>query len=245
MNPGGIVLADVEDIKKYAFGGTAPPGTANPTGDLGQIAKGLGLWTFGGTQHSATASQTGDLEQKINYIVGALGANPMPTVLSPKSMHVMDGYGASITLGSGTAVQNAAILYPFVVTENWTAQRAAWQNGATVDGSGHVCAALYDMAGNRLATTGNVTQAGTSVKQSAAFTAPPTLQPGRYYMAFGSDSATGTFTVFTGATDLHAILGGVRIALGANLPLPATLTPAVPAAANNAPLVSVANSTTH
>lgn len=139
----------------------------------------------------------------------------------------LEGFIAANTQTTGVQTGNAAnqaVFVPFVVTTPRTFQRGFWINGTVPANLGNVSIGIYDEAGNRLATTGNVAAAGASVLQGAAFAAAVTLGPGRYYMAFESTGASGATAVTGYASNAAERRSGLYTqAVGAN-PLPATAT---------------------
>lgn len=64
-------------------------------------------------------------------------------------------------------------------------------NGSPV--SGNVKSALYDSAGNLLASSGSVAQTGTFASQLVPFSAPVPITPGDYILGLMPDNATGQF----------------------------------------------------
>lgn len=153
---------------------------------------------------------------------------PTPKVIGVASLLANFHYntlatGAAPASATGPAA-NEAQYWPFVITQQRTFDRGWWFNGTTPDGTNNVSVGIYDEAGNRLATTGNVALSGASVIQQAAFSASVTLAPGRYYMAIEyTVGADANGCVGYAATLNHRWAGPYRQAVGAN-PLPSTAT---------------------
>lgn len=164
---------------------------------------------------------------------------PMPNVIAPWGPAQQPLFGApagavSANFGVGTLTATTVYLLPFVVWEPWTVRAVAVSNGATVNGSFDVAVYSNDGATKHV-STGAVTQTGTSVAQVTSVTAT-TLQPGRYWMAFGLSSATATYGRWALATNWFRSSGlQTHTVASSGAPLPATVTPAAPAAGTSVP----------
>lgn len=119
---------------------------------------------------------------------------------------------------------NVATYFPFICTRTYTWTRGFWYNGSAPDGTNNISVAVYNEAGTRLATTGNVALSGASVIQSAAFSASVSLPVGTYYMgcmySVGAD-ANGLFAY--PSTALSKIAGLYSESVGSN-PMPSSAT---------------------
>lgn len=102
---------------------------------------------------------------------------------------------------SQTLTANQLLFYPFVLTDFFVIQKAFWYNGAAV--SGNVDVGVYLPDGTRLCSVGSTAQAGTNAIQSAALSYQ--LPPGKYLLAFGSDS---TGALFGNAPSSRSMFGG-------------------------------------
>lgn len=78
MRADGIILADVEDIKKYAFGGSAPPGSASLAGDLGQMQKALIARLLQSTSPGSTRNKAGSLAEQVQYLIDVIDNTVAP-----------------------------------------------------------------------------------------------------------------------------------------------------------------------
>lgn len=121
---------------------------------------------------------------------------------------------------------NLAVFVPFYARVGITPQSAYWMNGSAV--SGNVDCGIYDLAGNRLASTGSTAQSGTSTPQSAALTSFPYLAPGQYFMALALDNTTGTIDRYSLAAFPTQQMFGMQQATSA-FALPSTVTLGNPA----------------
>lgn len=133
------------------------------------------------------------------------------------------------TAGSGTWVtQNLAIYIPFFIEFPVTAVKMTWINGATVNGN--IDVGIYDQYGSRLVSKGSTAQSGTSALQTADIT-DTLLNPGNYFMAMCSDSATATVQRWSGMGTAFCQACGVQQQdlTGSAPTLPATATFANPA----------------
>lgn len=101
---------------------------------------------------------------------------------------------------------NYAIFYPINVPWVYPIKRWFWWNGSVV--AGNVDVGLYSAGGTKVVGTGSTAQATVSVKQYVS--ADYLLQPGEYYLAFVTSSATARF-VRGGHTQTDAgTLMGIR-----------------------------------
>jgi hypothetical protein len=118
-------------------------------------------------------------------------ASPTPIIHSTQTPvgRIADLGNTSVGTAAWPAA-NRAIYVPFVVEAPVTVVQVAWENGATLNGN--VDVGIYDLAGTRLVSLGSTAQAGASVAQAGDITDRP-LNPGVYYMAMASSSATATF----------------------------------------------------
>lgn len=116
----------------------------------------------------------------------------VPGMTIGSASYLSETYNAALgTLGSGTwPAQNLALYIPFRVESPVTVVKITWTNGATVNGNLDV--GIYDRYGNLLVNKGSTAQSGTSAIQTADIT-DTLLNPGNYFMALCSNSATATF----------------------------------------------------
>jgi hypothetical protein len=130
---------------------------------------------------------------------------------------------AALGLPASTVWPNAsrAYAYPLNLDRIYRVRRVFWYNGATVNGN--VDLGIYDMESlKRLYSTGSVAQSGASAPQYTSVDL--VLQPGSYYLALVSSSATATFmaSISTGAVGLRGMGAVIQ---GTALPLPDPLVP--------------------
>lgn len=130
--------------------------------------------------------------------------------------------------GSGAwGTANLAVFFPFFVSIKTEFDRMAVYNGSTTI-AGNFDMGIYDMTGNRLASTGSTAQSGASTIQYANLTAAVALDPGRYLMAFAADDATATYFRNVGVHVLQKQFPIYSQTSAFALPNPATL--AIPSA---------------
>lgn len=94
----------------------------------------------------------------------------------------------NIGFSSNTLTANRAYFYPFIAQEPITIAQLGWYNGLSV--SGNCDAGVYDLAGNRLISTGSTAQASTSSLQIVNVTDTP-ITRGYHFLAFVIDNGTG------------------------------------------------------
>ncbi len=145
-------------------------------------------------------------------------------------------YGAS-SPSSGTLSQNRAYFVGITITAPYPVANGIVVNTATVNGN--IDFGIYDENGTRLISTGLTAVSGANTLQVVPMSY--TLQPGRYYMAFGTDSATGTFFRWTQGTQTGRVAGFYTAA--SSIALPATVTFAVPQV-NDIPCFGITRMTT-
>jgi hypothetical protein len=103
----------------------------------------------------------------------------------------MSQTGVAPTSTAAILTQNLAWYVPFEIHDvPWVAKRMFVYNGAT--GTGNIDLGIYDSQGNRLVSFGSVAKVASAAIQYVDIT-DTTLQPGLYFMAFASNSATDTF----------------------------------------------------
>ena len=161
------------------------------------------------------------------------GVNPVNNLATTTTFNSM-GVPILTTAGTGIASATAAVgtFYEaeLFIPVNTTITGLAILNGATI--SGNVSAAIYDTAGNLLANTAVVAQAGASAYQSIPLTTPLSVNgPARFFVVFTFSSATATFYAFTAGFQKSGTLAGQTIGTW-------TMLPSVPTAftANVAPV---------
>lgn len=177
----------------------------------------------------------------------ATAAAPMPNVIVPfginaEPMATVAAGAATGALTGGTMSTTVVNAIPFVVWEPWTVKRLALVNGATVNGNWDIGIYSFDGA-TKVVSTGSTAQSGASAYQGVNVTAT-ILAPGRYWLAYGTDSATQTIFRWVPGSNWTP-LTGVKIhtvASGSGCPLPATLT-LVTSTSSNMPLLCAANDT--
>lgn len=135
--------------------------------------------------------------------------------------------------------QNQAYYVPFHIFDRaYVAKQMFASTGTT--GTGHFDLGIYDSQGNRLVSSGSTAHGATTGLQMVNIT-DTTLQPGQYWMAFVSDSATDTFTR---ATPSFQAVRGLFIRTQASaftLPDPATF--AIPTVITGLPMFGLTNRT--
>lgn len=147
----------------------------------------------------------------------------------PTIINTATEFGLALeTLGGGASASatwptgNSAFYYPFKVRRPFNAVYMYVMNGAAV--SGNVDLGIYDLAGNRLVSTGSTAHAGTSAIQTFNIT-DTLLYPGVYYMAMNCSNTTSQFQRWSGNVLATRLLGVLTQAVGAvTLPNPATFT---------------------
>lgn len=158
---------------------------------------------------------------------GVIAPKPTRDFIIPQMEIAIGLETALITGGAGSAstvwpAASTAIFVPFSVATPFLIQKVFVQNGATV--AGNVDIGVYTTGGSLLAHTGATAQAGVSSTQEIALSLH--LNPGQYYMALVSDSATATVIAHNAAiAALWRACGVYQMATAS--PLPATATFAV------------------
>jgi hypothetical protein len=169
-----------------------------------------------------------------------MGLFPETATLPNTGFVASNGYESLMylaTSGAGVIAQNMIYLCQVRIEAPVTFVAMGWLNGATTNGQ---CAAgIYSFGGTRLDYTAHTGQSGASTTQVAALTnANVALSPGRYWLAFGSDSATATFHGPTPDVNLARVAyGASQVASAYANPLPSSITPAWPLTSAKMPLV--------
>jgi hypothetical protein len=156
-----------------------------------------------------------------------LGAEP--DVISTMTPFVLGGASLGPGFGSTTAVQvaNRAVLVPFVINQPHTVA-AFFYYCVTGGGSNHQDIGVYSNSFSRLCSTGSiVSPTGQAIVAPSGGTI--TLQPGQYYLAFVSDSATPSFLRLQASLAILQVTGIHEMASA--FPLPTSITPALPTGA--------------
>lgn len=149
--------------------------------------------------------------------VGALSPSD-PTC--PTGGMILCSSGRSAAASAVWPSANRALFIPVVVPCRVTVFQLGWYNGATA--SGNVDAGIYDLAGNRLVSTGSIAQAGVSALQLVD-TTDTVLPPGNYFLALAMDNITGTiFSSGPGSQHLLRACGVQEQATAFALPSTAT-----------------------
>lgn len=154
---------------------------------------------------------------------------PTPS-LPPLFINSLSGYcswmenaspaAAPINALSWTA--NTTIYVPLFLPWPYQVQRVFWANGSSVT-STFRDVGVYSADGCKVFSTGTTAASGASVLQYVNLTA--LLAPGRYYMAYGTDSATAN-RGGSGLTGLNIARSALQGQLQeATYPLPTTMTP--------------------
>lgn len=120
------------------------------------------------------------------------------------------------------ATANKARYFFISVQETFDIRVFAWLNGGTVNGN--VDAGLYDINFNLVVSTGSTAMAGASQVQKVTLGSVTSINPGGYYLAFASSSATNSFFVQNLANLNSAEQYNAFEQLTA-FPLPATMAP--------------------
>lgn len=120
-----------------------------------------------------------------------------------------------------------AIFTPFEIYVPQSFTGIAIYNGATA--SGNMDVGVYDLLGNRLASSGSTAQTGITVFQIIPFTATVTLSPAVYMMAIAIDNITATIRATAPPIQWCEVKGLRQMASA--FPLPSTATYAIPATA--------------
>ena len=155
-------------------------------------------------------------------------------------------YGMAGGLASAAwPTANTAILIPFALAGPTTIAEMFWLTGTT-PGTANYDLGIYDENFKRitnLGTTASVNTTNTILPAGGgALAAPVVLPRGRYYMAMVA--AATTITVMSVAlTNQVGRMMGLQIMAGANVPLPATITPASYGTNTVIPMVGMATIT--
>ncbi len=167
-------------------------------------------------------------------------ASPTPILHSIQTLvgQVVTINNSAVGLAAWPAA-NRALYVPFVVESPMVAVQMAWENGATV--AGNVDVGIYDLAGRLLVSKGSTLMTGASVVQAVAITAT-LLNPGEYYMAMCSSSATATFARITGSSPQGGRAAGQLQQALAGVTLPGLATFATLAAAY-VPMLAITTTT--
>lgn len=168
---------------------------------------------------------------------------PPPPTISPTSWEAGAGPGAMGPANGNTTwpTTNMAIAYPIFLTSEFPLLFFWWVNGATVNGNTDVGVYTAEETPTKLASTGSKVNTGTHTCQSAAPSAAITLTPGMYYLVMVTDSATQTFYRSNNNTQQLLQAWGYFRQASANVPLPATLTPAAVNFSSYAPWFGIAS----
>lgn len=156
------------------------------------------------------------------------------------ALHMVSSFGpwASQLMSSGVAggptsqtweAANRTIYVPIYVPVPCVLQRLWWANGSTTTGGATVTAALYSDSNRQPSTrlvTANATQGTASEVQFVSPSAYTITQPGRYWLALASTSATNT--TFQAANVIYTVQGHSKRQEATGTP-PATATPTDPA----------------
>jgi hypothetical protein len=118
--------------------------------------------------------------------------------------------GTNTTLVAGTAYFSE-----IMITRPVTLTGIAGLNGATV-GTDNGLVALYDSAGQLVANSAlaGALAAGANAFQSRAFTAPVTVEPGRYFIAYESNGTTATLRTIAVSTFIDSLTGSLAGTFG-------------------------------
>lgn len=151
----------------------------------------------------------------------------MPTTIVPFGLAseplTSAGVGAtSGVIGVGTISNTIVYAMPFLVWEPYTVKAVGVLNGATVNGNWDVGVYSSDGA-TKYVSSGATAQSGASAAQIATVTST-TLAPGRYWMAMGVSSATGTYGRWALAVNYTQASGLMTQTVVSGAALPATLT---------------------
>jgi hypothetical protein len=133
-----------------------------------------------------------------------------------------DLIGGISTASNASPQANRAWFYPFSVKDPVTIMQLGWLNGITV--SGNCDCGIYDLAGNRLISTGSTADAGTSSLQ-VVDVADTDIPPGYYFLAFAVDNTSANLN----ASVMSSLSLGLLWSCGimqqdTAFPLPATAT---------------------
>jgi len=134
-----------------------------------------------------------------------------------------NGFSGGSPTSSAWPANNRALYVPFQIDFEYRIKRFFWLNGSAV--AGNIDMGIYDILGNKLASTGSTAQSGTSATQIANATAEILLAPGSYYMAMAASSTSMRIQASAGAGASVLRVNGLMQEDSA-LPLPATFTPA-------------------
>lgn len=118
----------------------------------------------------------------------------MPLFTTFPAEPISECYGLELAAGGGTGVvsQNTVYLYLVRILGVTTITNMRTHCGGTA--AGHIDMGFYTLDGNTLLGHIGVTATSASTTISPALLANVTLSPGFYWSAFGSDSATDTFS---------------------------------------------------
>ena len=167
-------------------------------------------------------------------------AMPPPFSITPwhaDSLHVMPRGVPSTAPVSGVTVQNQAYFYPFRIDTGAVANAMGVINGATQNGN--IDMGIYDNEFNRIVSQGSTAAAGVTNGLKVLNITDTTLNPGTYWMAYVTDSATNT--VFrTVAADEASIPANPMMVQASAFPLPNPAAPTRDAAATPVCVIAMA-----
>lgn len=126
----------------------------------------------------------------------------------------------------------------FCLPRGGTVDQLGWVNGSAAGGNHDI--GIYDLAWNRLVSSGSTVGTGNSVWQWVDV-ADTTLQPGRYYLAISRDNATAnrvTYYIHAQQTYVVEFMGGWTTATD-SFPLPNPLAGMVASTLTLVPVMAI------
>lgn len=213
----------------YASGATVVLDSAT---EAALIAQGLATAATGFPSQSNTFlvdSPLGQFTQGGNVSIQTTGGITVPTapqgprILPNGTILAFASLGTNTTMVAGT-LYRCEIFVPHLAT--WTGISVL--NGATV-GTDNGLVALYDTNGVLITNSAlaGAVAAGANAFQDRAFTAPVTLLPGRYFVAYQSNGTTATLRTWAaanGGNQMTASSTGTFGTLPASFTAPTTFT---------------------
>jgi hypothetical protein len=146
---------------------------------------------------------------------------PTLTPLSVDSIGVLAKAMTTGGLSSNTVTQNTRYYYPFVIYKPCIVTKVFAVTGATQNGN--IDIAIYDSQKNLIQASGSNAQGAANTLQVIDWT-DLILLPGEYWMSIASDSATGTFFMFTSADEIQQpVFNGYTQASAFTAPDPAAM----------------------
>lgn len=132
---------------------------------------------------------------------------PAPWYLAHREMITAQTAGESTRTANATYLHDIDVLVPVVITSFSIAHGSV--------SAGNLDLGIYDSSGNLLAHVGATAAGAINTTQTINLASPFLLSPGRYFLAFWTDSATATYFARTAITPV-AGFGNIKQSVGTN-----------------------------